>query len=125
MSNHDNIDIKVDTHYLPDQSDPAAHRYVFAYTIDITNRGEQSVKLLNRHWQIVDDNNKTEEVRGPGVVGQQPEIPPGKTFQYTSGTVLETEFGTMQGSYEMQSAAGEKFRAAVPPFLLARPHTVH
>lgn len=125
MSKTELIDIKVDTHYLQDQSDPDQSRFVFAYTIDITNRGQESVKLLNRHWRIIDDNNKTEEVIGAGVVGQQPEIAPGKTFQYTSGAVLATEFGTMQGNYEMQSAAGEKFRATIPPFLLARPHRVH
>lgn len=125
MSKTEQIDIKVDTHYLQDQSDPEQSRFVFAYTIDITNRGQESVKLLNRHWRIIDDNNKTEEVIGAGVVGQQPEIAPGKTFQYTSGAVLATEFGTMQGNYEMQSAAGEKFRADIPPFLLARPHRVH
>lgn len=125
MSKTEQIDIKVDTHYLQDQSDPEQSRFVFAYTIDITNRGQESVKLLNRHWRIIDDNNKTEEVIGAGVVGQQPEIAPGKTFQYTSGAVLATEFGTMQGNYEMQSAAGEKFRANIPPFLLARPHRVH
>lgn len=124
-TDQDQIDIKVDTQYLQEQSDPEHGRFAFAYTIFITNRGEESVKLLNRHWQIIDDNNQVEEVRGPGVVGLQPEIEPGKSFHYTSGAIIGTEFGTMQGSYEMQSADGHTFEAAIPPFLLARPHTIH
>ncbi|GAB5499268.1 MAG: Co2+/Mg2+ efflux protein ApaG [Pseudohongiellaceae bacterium] len=124
-TDQDQIDIKVDTQYLQEQSDPEHGRYAFAYTIFITNRGDEAVKLLNRHWQITDDNDRVEEVRGPGVVGLQPEIEPGKSFHYTSGAIIGTEFGTMQGSYEMQSADGHTFEAAIPPFLLARPHTIH
>lgn len=119
------IDIQVDTDYLAEQSAPDKGRYAFSYTISITNRGAESVKLLNRHWQITDENENVEEVRGPGVVGLQPEIEPGKSFQYTSGAIIKTETGTMQGSYEMQRADGLLFEAQIPPFLLALPHTIH
>ena len=121
----ENIEIVVNTQYLKDQSDPGNERYAFAYTIDITNHGETTVKLLNRHWRITDDNDRVEEVRGEGVVGQQPEIPPGQSFHYTSGAIINTEIGTMQGSYEMLAANGEKFNAPIPAFLLAPPHAVH
>lgn len=119
------IDISVKTQYLQEQSDPDNNRYVFAYTIDIQNKGEKPVKLLSRHWIITDDNDRVEEVRGTGVVGQQPLIEPGQAFHYTSGAVLTTGFGTMQGSYEMVSADGEKFAATIPAFLLSRPLSVH
>ncbi len=119
------IGISVKTQYLQDQSDPDNNRYVFAYTIGIENKGEKPVKLLSRHWIITDDNDKVEEVRGSGVIGQQPMIEPGQVFHYTSGAVLTTGFGTMQGSYEMVSSDGEKFAAAIPAFLLSRPLTVH
>ena len=125
MTTNDSIAIEVNSCYLQEQSDPEASRFAFAYTIEITNRGPDSVKLLSRHWHIIDDNNRIEEVSGEGVVGLQPEIGPGQTFNYTSGAIIGTEFGTMQGSYDMLSASGEKFQAAIPPFLLARPHTVH
>lgn len=119
------IKIEVNTQFLHEQSDPAKNRFVFAYSIEITNFGKESVRLLNRHWHITDDNNKIEEVSGEGVIGQQPEILPGKSFNYTSGAVLATKFGTMHGSYEMQTASGEKFKALIPTFLLSLPHTVH
>lgn len=122
---HQDIDISVKTQYLQEQSDPDNNRYVFAYSIDIENKGEKPVKLLSRHWIITDDNDKVEEVRGTGVVGQQPLIEPGQVFHYTSGAVLTTGFGTMQGSYEMVSADGEKFAAPIPAFLLSRPLSVH
>lgn len=124
-SNSESIQIEVNTRYLDEQSNPDKKRFVFAYSIQITNHGEESVKLLNRHWHITDDNNKVEEVVGEGVIGQQPEIEPGKSFNYTSGAVIETEFGTMHGSYEMQTATGEKFQTPIPAFLLSLPHTVH
>ncbi len=119
------IDISVSTKYLQEQSDPDSDRYAFAYTIGIENRGEQAVKLLSRHWIITDDKQRVEEVRGTGVVGLQPLINPGQKFVYTSGAVLSTEFGTMQGSYEMSTEDGEKFAAAIPAFLLSRPLSVH
>lgn len=122
---HQEIDISVKTQYLQEQSDPDNNRYVFAYSIDIENKGATPVKLLSRHWIITDDNDKVEEVRGSGVVGQQPLIEPGQVFHYTSGAVLTTGFGTMQGSYEMVSADGEKFAAPIPAFLLSRPLSVH
>ncbi len=119
------IKIAVNTRYLREQSEPEAQRYAFAYTIQITNCSEQVVTLLNRHWRITDDNNRVEEVRGDGVIGQQPVIHPGQSFHYTSGAIIGTEFGTMDGSYEMLGADGIRFKANIPPFLLARPHTVH
>lgn len=119
------IDISVKTQYLQEQSDPENNRFVFAYTIDIENKSQSPVQLLSRHWIITDDNDKVEEVRGAGVVGQQPLIAPGQIFHYTSGAVLSTGFGTMQGSYEMLGEDGEKFAAQVPAFLLSRPLSVH
>lgn len=120
-----NIDISVQTQYLQEQSDPANDRYAFAYTIGIENRGQEPIKLVSRHWIITDDNNQVEEVRGPGVVGLQPLIEPGQKFVYTSGAVLTTQFGTMQGSYEMIKPDGSRFDANIPAFLLSRPHSVH
>jgi len=125
MTNDEDVKIKVNTRYLQEQSDPEANRYAFAYSIEISNQGTESIKLLNRHWHITDDNERVEEVRGEGVVGQQPEILPGQSFHYTSGAVIETKFGTMVGDYEMLTANGEKFKASIPPFLLSLPLTVH
>ncbi|HDZ10012.1 Co2+/Mg2+ efflux protein ApaG [Pseudohongiella sp.] len=123
-ADHD-IDISVQTQYLSEQSDPENDRYAFAYTIGIENRGPEAVKLLSRHWVITDDNNQVEDVRGEGVVGLQPLIQPGQKFVYTSGAVLTTEFGTMQGSYKMAKPDGSQFDADIPAFLLSRPHSVH
>jgi ApaG protein len=120
-----NIDISVQTQYLQEQSDPAKNRYAFSYTIGIQNLGDEPVKLLSRHWIITDENNQVEEVKGPGVVGLQPLIQPGQKFVYTSGAVLTTQFGTMQGSYEMLKPDGSRFDAPIPAFLLSRPHSVH
>lgn len=125
MNNHPDIQIEVRTHYLLEQSNPEEDRYAFAYTVEISNHSDEAVKLLNRFWHITDDNEKVEEVRGEGVIGQQPEILPGQSFHYTSGAVIETQFGSMQGDYEMQTANGEKFTAQIPPFLLAPPLAVH
>ena len=119
------IDISVSTRYLDEQSDPENNRFAFAYTIGIENRGEQSVQLLSRHWVITDDDEHVEEVRGSGVVGLQPTINPGQRFVYTSGAVLPTEFGTMQGSYDMVTSDGDAFTAEIPAFLLSRPLRVH
>ena len=119
------IEIKVKARYLTEQSDPAKKRYAFAYTVNIENNSNVAIKLLSRHWLITDDNDKTAEVKGKGVVGLHPLIRPGQKFHYTSSAVLETEFGTMQGSYEMISAEGVRFKTPIPPFLLARPNTVH
>ena len=119
------IEIDVRTRYLPDQSVPAEKRYVFAYTITINNHGDEDVQLLHRHWQITDANNKVHEVSGRGVVGETPLIPAGESFQYTSGTLLETEVGSMQGSYDMVSDSGTAFTAAVQPFSLPLPGMIH
>jgi len=125
MNNQQDIQIDVKSHFLQEHSDPDADRYAFAYTVQISNCGTETVKLLNRYWHITDDNEKVEEVRGAGVIGQQPEIEPGQSFHYTSGAVIETQFGSMYGDYEMQRASGEKFTAPIPPFLLAPPLAVH
>lgn len=119
------IDISVQTQYLQEQSDPSKNRYAFSYTIGIENLGSEPVKLLSRHWIITDDNNQVEEIKGPGVVGLQPLIHPGQKFVYSSGAVLATQFGTMQGSYEMLKPDGSRFDAPIPAFLLSRPHSVH
>jgi ApaG protein len=124
-SDNTNIDISVQTQYLQEQSDPANDRYAFAYTIGIENKGQEPIKLVSRHWIITDGNDQVEEVRGPGVVGLQPLIHPGQKFVYTSGAVLTTQFGTMQGSYEMIKPDGSRFDASIPAFLLSRPHSVH
>lgn len=123
--NSNDIHIKVQTRYLPDQSHPDDSQYAFAYTITIRNLGEQPAKLLSRHWIIKDDDGKVEEVQGPGVVGLQPTIEPGQEFVYTSGAVLATKFGTMQGSYEMQLPDGSLMEAPIPAFLLSQPNSVH
>lgn len=119
------IQIDVTTRYLTEQSEPTAKRFAFAYTITITNNGTSTVQLLSRHWKISDDNDQVEEVKGDGVIGKQPKIAPGEHFTYTSGAVIDTQVGTMQGSYQMCWADGIKFDAVIAPFLLAIPHTVH
>lgn len=115
------IDIDVTTRYLEDQSDPEANRFVFAYTIRITNRSRQTAQLRRRHWVITDSNGKVQEVRGDGVVGEQPTLTPGASFQYTSGAMIETPVGAMQGSYEMAGDEGQPFDAPIAPFTLAVP----
>ena len=119
------ISVAVDTRYLEDQSDPDEHRYVFAYTITIRNRGTVPAKLLGRHWVITDANGKVQEVRGEGVVGEQPHLMPGQGFRYTSGAVLETPVGSMQGSYRMLADNGVEFDAPIAAFTLAIPGTSH
>jgi ApaG protein len=119
------ISVDVDTRYLEDQSAPDEQRFVFAYTITIRNRGEVPARLLTRHWVITDANGKVQEVRGEGVVGEQPHLKPGQGFRYTSGAVLETPVGAMQGSYQMLADDGVRFDAAIPPFTLAIPGTIH
>ena len=119
------IDIDVATRYLDDQSEPEQDRYVFAYTIRIHNSGKVPARLLKRHWIITDANGKTEEVEGDGVVGEQPYLRPGEKFEYTSGAVLETDLGTMRGDYQMLADDGTQFAAAIPPFTLTIPRTLH
>lgn len=120
-----NIQVDVETQYIPEQSDPEQDRYVFSYTITIRNEGNVPAKLLTRHWIITNADGKTQEVRGEGVVGEQPHLKPGDGFRYTSGTVLETPVGSMQGSYQMLADDGVKFEADIAPFTLSMPHTIH
>jgi ApaG protein len=117
--------IDVATRYLDDQSEPERDRYVFAYTIRIRNAGNVPARLLGRHWTITDANGKVEQVDGEGVVGEQPWLQPGEAFQYTSGAVLETDLGTMEGRYEMLADDGTRFDAAIPAFTLTVPRTLH
>jgi ApaG protein len=119
------IRIEVDTRFLADQSAPRENRFVFAYTITIRNQGSVAAQLINRHWVITDGNGKVQEVRGEGVVGEQPWMRPGDDFQYTSGAVLETAVGTMRGSYEMLADDGTRFLAPIPEFTLSVPRTLH
>jgi ApaG protein len=127
MSNSKLQDIKVtvDTAYIASSSEPEAARYVFAYSITIKNTGNVEAQLLSRHWIITDANGKTQEVHGEGVIGEQPHIQPGETFQYTSGAVIETSVGAMQGSYHMLDSNGDKFTAMIPAFSLSIPRTLH
>ncbi len=119
------IDVKVKTAYVDSQSDPKTDRYVFAYTVTIHNLGSASARLLARHWIITDARNQVQEVKGDGVVGEQPYLPPGGTFEYTSGTVIPTPVGMMGGSYIMQADDGTEFKAEIPVFTLSTPRTLH
>jgi ApaG protein len=119
------ISINVKTAYLDEQSDPSADRYVFAYTITIANNGTVAAQLISRHWIITDANNVTQEVKGLGVVGEQPLLRPGESFEYTSGTAMATPVGTMQGSYQMVAEDGNKFDAEIPLFTLSMPRVLH
>lgn len=115
------IRIEVQSAYLPDQSEPSEGRFLFSYTISIHNDGALPAQLLTRRWLITDANGKVQEVRGDGVVGEQPKIPPGKMHRYSSGAVLETPVGTMEGSYGMVGDDGDQFEAPIPRFRLAVP----
>ncbi|MDG2176039.1 MAG: Co2+/Mg2+ efflux protein ApaG [Gammaproteobacteria bacterium] len=119
------IEISTRTKYLELQSEPAKNSYAFSYTITILNHRDEPVRLLNRHWVITDQNNKVEEVNGKGVVGQQPVIQPGESFEYSSGTIIGSEIGDMRGSYTMETANGTQFEAPIPLFVLAIPNMIH
>lgn len=119
------IKVDVTTQYIEEQSNPDQDYYVFAYTITIMNKGDQPTRLLNRHWIITDSNQKVQEVRGEGVVGEQPYLKPGEQFVYTSGTMLETSVGTMRGSYEMVTDDGDLFDAQIGEFVLSTPRVLH
>ena len=119
------VDVSVVTRYLPDQSQPEHDRFAFAYTITVQNNGEIAAKLLSRHWVITDGNGHVEEVRGEGVVGQKPLIAAGESHTYTSGTVMITKVGTMQGTYQMLADDGKHFDAVIKPFRLAVPGALH
>ncbi|MBD8483766.1 MULTISPECIES: Co2+/Mg2+ efflux protein ApaG [Pseudomonas] len=119
------IDVSVVTRFLPEQSQPEQHRFAFAYTVTVLNNGQLPARLLSRHWVITDGDGKVEEVRGPGVIGQQPLIAAGASHTYSSGTVMATTVGNMQGSYQMQAEDGKKFDAVIAPFRLAVPGALH
>jgi len=121
---HD-ISVSVASRFIDDQSKPQDNHYVFAYTITIRNRGSASAQLISRHWIITDGNGEVREVRGDGVVGEQPLMRPGERYEYTSGAVLETAVGTMRGSYEMLAEDGTRFDAEIPNFVLSIPRTLH
>ncbi len=124
-SNEPHIDVSAKVNYLTEQSDEANNRYVFAYTITLTNTSDTTVRLVSRHWIITDANNYVQEVRGQGVVGEQPVLKPRQSFEYSSGTVLATQVGTMQGSYRMVTEDGTEFDAPIPQFVLSIPRVLH
>ncbi|ARS50749.1 Co2+/Mg2+ efflux protein ApaG [Ectopseudomonas hydrolytica] len=119
------IDVSVTTRYLAAQSQPEQNRYAFSYTVTIVNNGQLPAKLLSRHWIITDGDGRVQEVRGAGVVGQQPDIAPGASHTYSSGTVMATQVGIMQGSYQMLAEDGKRFDATIAPFRLAVPGALH
>lgn len=119
------IDIDVETFFIDEQSEPEDGRYVFAYTITIRNVGAVAARLLTRHWFITDANGHVQEVRGEGVVGEQPHLQPGEGFRYTSAAMIETPVGSMHGSYQMLADDGVQFDAEIPAFSLSVPHTLH
>ena len=128
MNEHqqDRFYIAVEPHYLMDESEPDDNRFVFSYTVTITNLGEESAQLLSRHWIITNgDTLDTQEIKGQGVIGQQPSIDPGESYTYTSGTVMEAPVGTMHGSYHMVSQDGTQFDVEINPFMLATPNSLH
>ena len=119
------IRVKVQSEYSPDQSAPAKNQWFFLYTVTISNESAETVQLLTRHWVITDGTGHIEEVRGPGVVGKQPTLKPGDSFEYTSGCPLTTPFGLMEGTYQMVTQDGDRFDARIAPFTLSEPYTVH
>jgi ApaG protein len=119
------IRVVVRSVYVPEQSLPLSHRYVFSYTVRISNEGKRPAQLINRHWIITHGSGRVEEVRGPGVVGAQPRLEPGQHFEYTSGCVLSTPHGTMHGTYEMRRDDGASFLATISPFSLSMPYTLN
>ena len=125
MNAKNNIVVEANPFFIAEQSAPEQGRYVFAYTITITNEGTVSAKLLQRHWLITDANGKIQEVQGDGVIGEQPTLKPGDTFRYTSGAILETAVGIMQGYYTLRSDDGDDFNATIPQFTLSIPRVLH
>lgn len=118
------IRVHVESEYAANQSRPAQNQWFFLYTVTIANEGSEAVQLLTRHWVITDGTGRIEEVRGPGVVGKQPTLQPGESFEYTSGCPLNTPFGIMEGTYQMVSEGGEHFDAKIAPFTLSEPYSV-
>ena len=119
------VRVHVASEYAPDRSDPGNNKWFFLYTITISNEGTETVQLVTRHWIITDGTGRVEEVRGPGVVGKQPQLKPGESFEYTSGCPLDTPFGVMEGTYQMVGESGDRFDAKIAPFTLSEPYTVH
>ena len=119
------VRVRVQSEYSADQSAPSKNQWFFLYTVTISNEGLETVQLLTRHWIITDGTGHIEEVRGPGVVGKQPTIKPGESFEYTSGCPLSTPFGVMEGTYQMVTQSGDRFDAKIAPFTLSEPYTVH
>ncbi len=119
------VRVKVEARYSPDHSEPIRSEWFFLYTITIANEGDDTVQLLNRHWIITDATGEVEQVRGPGVVGHQPVLQKGESFEYTSGCPLKTPFGSMSGTYEMSLENGERFLAEIAPFALREPGAFH
>lgn len=119
------IEVRVESRYLPERSAPERKAWFFAYTIRISNRGTETAQLISRHWIITDATGRTEEVRGPGVVGEQPVLEPGQAFEYTSGCPLRTPFGTMRGTYQMVTSRGDAFDAEIAPFTLTTPEALN
>jgi ApaG protein len=119
------IRVQVESHYHPERSRPAEEEWFFSYAIKIRNEGTRTVQLLTRHWIITDANGHVQEIRGPGVVGQQPLLSAGQSFEYTSFCPLKTSFGTMHGTYQMVTDSGEKFDAEIAPFPLGEPHSIN
>lgn len=125
MSEKNKVLVEAKPQYIESQSSPEQNRFVFAYTITITNVGAVPARLLTRHWLITDANGKVQEVNGDGVVGENPHLNPGDSFRYTSAAMIETPVGVMQGKYKMVSDSGESFSAAIPKFTLSIPRTLH
>jgi len=119
------VRVFVQSEYAPDKSRPTHNEWFFLYTVRISNEGSEPVRLVTRHWVITDGTGRVEEVRGPGVVGKQPTLKPGESFEYTSGCPLPTSFGVMEGTYQMVSESGDLFDAKIAPFTLSEPYTVH
>ena len=119
------VRVRVKSQYDPSRSRPNQQQWFFLYTIQISNEGAETVQLLSRHWIITDANGKVEEVRGPGVVGEQPILATGQSFEYTSGCPLTTPFGTMHGTYQMSTSSSARFDAQIAPFTLSEPHALH
>ena len=120
-----NVRVEVEAQYAPERSQPMRNEWFFHYTIRITNEGDETVQLLSRHWLITDANGELQEVRGPGVVGEQPVLAPGESFQYTSGCQLRTSTGVMRGTYQMVTEDGDHFDVEIAPFQLQEAYTVH
>jgi ApaG protein len=119
------IRVRVQSAFMPERSEPEQHQWFFAYNVRISNEGTETAQLLSRHWIITDADGRVEEVRGPGVVGEQPVLAPGESFEYTSGCPLRTAFGTMHGTYQMVTTQGERFDAKIAAFSLGEPHAIN